>query len=244
VSDVNLKEQINWLVKLQVIDTQIYNLQQEKESIPSKIRELETAFANKKENLVNLEKQGLELQKKRKEKELDLASKEEEGRKMQAQLYQLKTNKEYSAKMKEIDAVKADASIAEDAILALMVESDNLRKEIDKEKATLAEEEKENNEEKQRLNLRVKEIEDKLSKLRSQREQVTQQAIPKILTKYERIIANRDHLAIVKVENNACQGCFMNVPPQVINLIKMYDNLVICEVCQRILYIEEEGIGS
>ena len=35
----------------------------------------------------------------------------------------------------------------------------------------------------------------------------------------------------------------MNVPPQVINLIKMYDNPVICEVCQRILYIEEEGIG-
>ena len=146
--------------------------------------------------------------------------------------------------MKEIDTVKADASIAEDAILALMEESDDLRKEIDKEKATLAEEEKKNNEEKQKLNLRVKEIEDKLSKLHSQREQVTQHVIPKILTRYGRIIASRDHLAIVKVENNACQGCFMNVPPQVINLIKMYDNLVICEVCQRILYIEDERIGS
>ena len=47
-------------------------------------------------------------------------------------------------------------------------------------------------------------------------------------------------LAVVAVIKGVCQGCFMNVPPQVVNLIKMYDNLVICEVCQRILYIEDE----
>jgi len=80
--------------------------------------------------------------------------------------------------------------------------------------------------------------------LQSQRNQIVKQVSPKILAKYEKILLNRDFLAIVKVENNSCRGCFMNVPPQVINLIKMYDNLVICEVCQRILYIEDEGIGS
>ncbi len=240
----NLKEQISWLVKLQHIDTQIYGLQQEKDNIPLKIKELEEAFAKKKENLSTLEKKGQELQKQRKEKELDLASKEEETRKMQSQLYQLKTNKEYSAKLKEIESAKADASVAEDAILSLMEEMDKLNKEINKEKDFLAEEEKKSNAEKQKLNLRIKEIEDKLSQLGSQRGQVVQQINPDILSRYERIIANREHLAIVKVENNACQGCFMNVPPQVINLIKMYDDLVICEVCQRILYIEEEGIGS
>ncbi len=244
MSDVDLKEQINWLIKLQAVDRQIHFLQQEKQNIPVKLKELEEAFAKKKENLGNLEKKGLDLQRQRKAKELELASKEEEARKMQTQLYQIKTNKEYSAKLKEIDAVKADISALEDAALILFEEADKLKNEINKEKQFLTEEEKKTNAQKQQLDIRSKEIEDKLSQLQSQRSQITQQINPEILTKYEKILNNRDYLAIVKVEKDACQGCFMNVPPQVINLIKMYDNLVICEVCQRILYIEDEGIGS
>ncbi len=244
MSDVDLKEQINWLIKLQAIDTQIYSLQREKQGIPLKLKEQEETFARKKESLAQLEKRGLDLQKQRKAKELELATKEGESHKMQTQLYQIKTNKEYSAKLKEIDGVKADASVLEDAILALFDEADKLKNDVDKEKGFLTEEEKKANDQKQKLNLRNKEIEDKLSQLHSQRNQITQQINPKILSKYEKILKNRDYLAIVKVEKDACQGCFMNVPPQVINLIKMYDNLVICEVCQRILYIEDEGVGD
>ena len=244
MSNVELRKQISWLVKLQAVDTQIYRLQQEQKGAPLKIKELQELFIRKKENLDSLEKKAQELLRQRKEKELECASREEQMRKMQIQLYQLKTNKEYSAKLKEIDTVKADKSVLEDAILVLMEESDKLGNEIKKEKAFLAEEEKKDNAEIQKIELRGKEIEDKLSTLKSQREQIAQQVDSKILAKYERVLANRDYLAIVRVENNACQGCFMNVPPQVINLIRMYNNLVICEVCQRILYIEEEAIGS
>jgi len=244
VSDADLKKQISYLVQLQAVDIQIYRFKQEKQNMPLKLRELEETFASKKESLTQLEKKGLDLQKQRKEKELELASKEEDARKMQVQLYQLKTNKEYSAKLKEIDAVKAYTSVLEDGILILLEEIDELKSKIDKEKNFLGEEEKRTNLEKQKLELRGKEIEEKLAGLHSQRNQIAQQVNPDILAKYEKILTNRDYLAIVKVENNACQGCFMNVPPQVINLIKMYDNLVICEACQRILYIDEEGIGD
>jgi hypothetical protein len=244
VSEVNLKEQINLLIKLQSVDAKIYCLRQEKKGIPQKIREFEEAFEKEKERLTQMQKQSLDLQKQRKEKELDLAAKDEEARKMQTQLYQIKTNREYTAKLKEIEAVKADASVFEDDILVLLEEADKLKDEINKEKQSLAEAEKNNNLEKEKLESRSKEIDDNLSQIEAQRSQITQQIDAKILTKYDKILVNRDYLAIVKVENNACQGCYMNVPPQVINLIKMYDNLVICEVCQRILYIEEEGVGD
>ena len=242
--DVDLKSQISLLVKLQAVDTQIYRLQQEKQSIPLKLKELEEAFAKRKEDLTQLEKRGLDLQRQRKAKELELASKEDQAHKLQTQLYQIKTNKEYTAKLKEIEAVKADASVLEDAILVLLEEADKLNNEITKEKKLLADDENKTNAEKQKLDLRSKEIQDKLSQLDSQRKEIAGGVDTKVLTRYQRILTNRDYLAIVKVENNACQGCFMNVPPQVINLIKMYDNPVICEVCQRILYIEEEGIGD
>jgi len=44
---------------------------------------------------------------------------------------------------------------------------------------------------------------------------------------------------MVKLVNGACQGCNMNVPPQVINEVKMKNELIICENCSRILYIIE-----
>jgi predicted nucleic acid-binding Zn-ribbon protein len=244
VSDVDLKREINGLIQMQAVDIQIYRLQQEKQNIPLKIKELEEAFTNRKEGLAQLEKKGLDLHKERKAKELDLKSKEEEAHKMQTQLYQLKTNNEYSAKLKEIDGVKADVSVLEDTIIVLLEQADKLKNEINNEKQLLAEEEKKKNDQKQKLDLRDKEIQDRLSQLHAQRKQIAQQINPEILAKYDKILINRDHLAIVKVDNNSCQGCFMNVPPQVINLIKMYDNLVICETCQRILFITEEGIGD
>ncbi|MFH1578024.1 MAG: C4-type zinc ribbon domain-containing protein [Candidatus Omnitrophota bacterium] len=237
--DVDLKKQLGLLTKLQSIDTQIYSLQQEKEATPLKIKEFDEAFAKKKENLAQLEKKALDLQKQRKAKELELASREEEGRKMQNQLYQLKTNKEYDAKLKEIAGVKADVSVFEDEILVLLDGLDKSKGEVDKEKQLLAEEEKKINTQKQELNFRAKEIEEKLHQLEAHRKQLVEEIAPSMLSKYERVLANRNSLAIVKVENNACQGCFMQVSPQVINLIKMYENIIVCEVCQRILYIDE-----
>ena len=48
MSDVDLKEQINWLIKLQAIDTQVYCLQREKQDIPVRLKEQEEVFASKK----------------------------------------------------------------------------------------------------------------------------------------------------------------------------------------------------
>ena len=63
---------------------------------------------------------------------------------------------------------------------------------------------------------------------------------PKILKQYDRILTNRDGMAIVGVKDSACSGCNMSVPPQVVNLIKMYERIITCEVCNRILYIPDE----
>ena len=60
-----------------------------------------------------------------------------------------------------------------------------------------------------------------------------------MLQEYEKILHSRDGLAIVTIKDNSCGGCHMLVPPQVINLIKMYEHIVTCEVCNRILYIKE-----
>lgn len=239
MESVSLKTQLHSLIKLQTIDSEIYFLSSEKQSKPEEIKALEASFETKKQGLLNLEKTFLDLQKQRKDKELELATKEEAAKKLQGQLFQLKTNKEYQLMLQQIADAKADASVVEEKILIIMDQMDKIKSDIDKEKLKLQQEEKVSNEQKNKIQNRIKEIDDRLSQLEAHRNQIMPEIDAKIFAQYERILTNRDGLAIVTVKDNSCQGCNMFVPPQVINLIKMYEHIVTCEMCNRILYIDE-----
>ncbi|MFA5157063.1 MAG: C4-type zinc ribbon domain-containing protein [Candidatus Omnitrophota bacterium] len=240
MEQVSLKEQLTNLINLQKIDSEIYKLQREKQAKPEEIKTIEAAFEAKKQGLAELEKTSLDLQKQKKDKELELASKDEAAKKLQGQLFQLKTNKEYQTMLQQIADTKTDASVIEEKILIIMEQMDKVKVDVDTEKQKLKEEEKLFNEQKAKVQVRVKEIDDRVSVLDGQRKQIAPAIDPKIITQYERILANRDGLAIVLAKNNSCQGCNMYVPPQVINLIKMYDHIITCEMCNRILYIDDE----
>ncbi|MCX5695317.1 MAG: C4-type zinc ribbon domain-containing protein [Candidatus Omnitrophica bacterium] len=239
MATVDLKSQLSSLIKLQAVDSQIYSLRSEKASKPEEIKVMELSFEAKKASLAELDKKSTDLQKQRKERELELGSKDEAMKKLQSQLYSLKTNKEYQTMLQQIQDAKADASVIEDKILELFDKTDALKVELEKEKQKLKEEEQIFLTKKKQVDDRVKEIDERLSALEAQRKQALQDIDAKILSQYERILANRDGLAIVIVKGNSCGGCNMFVPPQVINLIKMYEHIITCEMCNRILYIDE-----
>ena len=236
---VDLKSQLTNLVKLQAVDSEIYSLRNEKEVKPQEIKTLEAAYEAKKQGLAELEEKLLDLQKQRKDFELELASKEEATKKLQSQLFSLKTNKEYSTMLQQIQGSKADASVIEDKILQTFEQADKIKNETEQEKLKLEEEEKVFLGQKKIVDDRMKEIDDRLAQLDAQRKQVIPGIDHKILSQYERILSNRDGLAIVTVKDDSCKGCNMLVPPQVINLIKMYERIITCEICNRILYVEE-----
>jgi len=236
---VELKTQISQLVALQKVDSEIYILKSEKELKPKELQDIEASFEEKKRHLAALEESLLNLHKQRKDKELELASKEEGTKKLESQLYQLKTNKEYQTMLQQIQDAKADASVIEDLILGLFEQADKIKNDIGKEKQKLQEEDRACQSQKKNIQDRIKEIDDRIAQLEGQRKQVVPDIDKKILAQYDRILLSRDGLAIVYVKDNSCQGCNMFVPPQVINLIKMYERIITCEVCNRILYIEE-----
>ena len=237
VSD--LKNQISNLIKIQEFDYQIYSLSAKKADKPQEIKRLSDAFELKKQNLVLLEKQSVELQKQRKEKELELAANAEGIKKLSGQLFSLKTNKEFQTMQQQIADAKADGSVIEEKILVSFEEADKIKAQIDSENIKLKEEEKIYLQQKKDIESSVKEIDDQLVQLETQRKQIIPEIDPKIFQEYERILSSREGLAIVPVEHNSCGGCHMLVPPQVINLIKMYSHIITCEVCNRILYIRE-----
>jgi len=236
---IDIANQIDFLIKLQAIDTQIYRLNDEKAKKPQVIAQMKDDFQKETLGLKQAEEAFTALQLKKKEKEIELKAKEDNIVKLQSQLYQIKTNKEYSAMQHEIEGHKADKSLMEDQILLLMEEIDKAKLQIAKEKQILSEKETQLKERERQVNLQLQEIEKTLSELNVQRAAVIPDVDKDVLKKYERILSSKNGLALAEVIDHACQGCYMNLPPQVINEIRLKEKFIICENCTRFLYIND-----
>lgn len=238
---MGLKEEVKSLADLQEIDKETYQLLLRKNTeIPAEIEDLKNQI-NQKENDFALFKERinkLELEKKNKEGEL--TQKEEALKKAKAQLYQLKSNKEYQIKLNEIASIEADIACAEEEVLKKMevidqeqgrveTEKDAVQKQVDKLKQRIDE-----------LKKQSSQIEQKAETLKNKRRNYTECIDKKILSQYESLLEKRNGLAIVPVISSNCGACHMTVTHQKINEIKMYDKLALCESCVRILYIPED----
>ncbi len=231
-----IHEQIKLLAELQKIDAEIYQLKKELSSHPALQKQNEAEFEKKKNNLKAAETQFKALQLKQKEKEGELGTKEARTTKLQTQLYQLKSNKEYSAMELEIKGLKADNSLLEEEILKLLDAVDDAKAKVAKEKEFLDKEEKIFKTAAETLNKRAFEIQASLAAHEDKRKAYAPNIEPKLIAQYEKILKSREGIALVPVRNNSCGGCHIELPPQVVNEIQLQDKWIICESCARILY--------
>jgi len=235
----NMEEQIKMLVELQELDKEIFEKKHILESMPVKIKELDVALESKTSSLKSLEEEYKAVQLKRKEKEVELQAKEQTIKKYQTQLFQVKTNKEYSSLEKEIASIKADNSLLEEEILNLFDETDQVQKKRSKEKEAFEGEKKNTEAEKKKINDEKKANEEELARLNDQRKGFANKVDKSILSKYDKILNNRSGVAMVPIVGGTCGGCNMNLPPQVENEARMKKNLIFCGNCSRILYSTE-----
>lgn len=231
-----INEQIKTLLELQKIDAEIYRLKAEAEALPVGQKKIEHELEKKKTSLRAAEEALKGFQLKQKEKEIDLQTREEKIKKLQSQLYQLKSNKEYTAMELEIKGLKADKSLLEEEILRLLDAVDQNKTETAKEKEIFSGEEKKAKEALDLLKKVGDEIGQKSSEFAGKRKAYLPNLDPKLLAQYERILKKREGLALVPVRNSSCGGCHMGLPPQVVNEIQLQEKLVVCESCARILY--------
>jgi predicted nucleic acid-binding Zn-ribbon protein len=59
--------------------------------------------------------------------------------------------------------------------------------------------------------------------------------MPYVIKRYSTIRMRRG-LAVVSVKNGTCQGCNMNIPPQLYNTLQRGNSLELCPNCNRIIY--------
>ena len=231
-----INEQIKILIELQKIDGQTYRLKKELSAIPLEQKQIDQTFEKKKAHAKAAEDEVKGMQMKQKQKEGDLASREEKISKLQAQLYQLKNNKEYSAMEFEIKGHKADKSVIEEDILRLLDAVDQTKAALSREKEILAGEEKKYREAGEALKTQASEIEKKIQEQEEQRKIFVPNVERRLLSQYERLLKGLEGLALVPVVHNSCGGCHMELPPQVVNETQQHEKWILCESCARILY--------
>lgn len=231
-----IHDQLKILIELQKLDGEIYQLKKQLEAFPSEQKKLEADFEKKKTALKAAEDALKALQMKQKERDGELLSREEKIKKLQGQLYLLKSNKEYSAMEFEIKGAKADKSLLEEEILKLMDEVEQGKQKVTKEKEALAGEEKKLKEALGAIQKKSGELTSQIAEHEEKRKTYTPNVEARLLAQYDKTVKSREGLGLVPVRNSSCGGCHIGLPPQMVNEVQIGEKLIVCESCNRIIY--------
>jgi predicted nucleic acid-binding Zn-ribbon protein len=234
-----MADQLEILKKLQAIDGELYRLRREEQAKPQELARARAEVAAQEASTKSAEAKLTALQLSQKEKEGELQTREGQVKKLQGQLFQVKTNKEYSAMQHEIEALKTDNSLLEETIIQTLDAIDQAGKERKAEQAKLSQVQESLRREQQRIEQELEQTRAQIAKLELDRKTLLPDVPKPALGTYERILVIRDGLAMVPLVNDGCGGCYRRLPPQVINQVYLKADLVTCENCNRILYFDE-----
>ena len=177
-----------------------------------------------------------ELKKKRHKLEMDVQSENDHMAKVKQKLPTVKTNKEYTAILSEVDAVKVKIAAFEDEELAIMETLEEKEKELPGIDARFKEEKATYNEYKAKKENEAERAKKELEAVTAKREEVMQTIEPQWIRSYERVLKGREGLAVVRMQDSVCQGCFQQVLPQMVVEIRVGDIIHQCPQCSRFLY--------
>jgi hypothetical protein len=227
------------LKQLQTVDGELHRLRRQLAQQPAELAQVQARVAAQEAKLKQAEDRMKSLQVSQKEKEVELQTREANVRKLQSQLFQLKTNKEYSAMQREIESIKADNSVLEEAILGAFDQIEQAVKARAQEQEALKGVQQKAAGERAEIEKRTAAVQEQIAQLERARQGLLPDVPKEALNVYERVLAIREGLALVPVVNDACGGCHRRLTPQVINQVYMKTVLVTCESCNRILYFDE-----
>ena len=238
-----MKAEISNLVKLQVRDDEIRALESRLAEIPKEVEALEREIAAEKKNLKAAEDALAEGQKGQRAAEGELSASEEKLSKYQGQLMNLKSNEEYKAMQKQIDATKNEIGDVETTILQAL---DTLE-EIER---TRAQRERELEEGQKKVCGMEKELDDEKAQLEAElatrhkaRVELLSVIPEDLFEEYQKIAQSRGGIAMAAASEERCQVCMVRIRPQVFHELKLGDKHN-CGSCTRILYYMEEETAA
>jgi predicted nucleic acid-binding Zn-ribbon protein len=232
--------ELQTLIELQDFDGRIGRLEAESARLPKQLEAIRAAVAEA-TRAVELLKSHFEATRKdlrAKEKDLEVTA----GKRSKAEnrLYEVKTNKEYSAVLLEIEEIKQEKAQAEEEILALMETQERLTADIREAELRLRTREDQARQDEVSVKKKLEAAEAELAVVRAERDSRARELPAQLLSSYERILKARGGIAVARVVAGAiCGACRVTIRPQAMQELRSSADLMLCESCGRYLYWQD-----
>jgi hypothetical protein len=225
------------LVRLHLAETDLKRVDAELAEIPRLRQELEDRLARDRSRL-DAAKAALEAsQKARRQNESAVQELEAKRSKYKGQLMEVKTNKEYTAVLHEIEGVERDIKAREDAILDEMERGEALTQDVRREEGEFRTVEAEARKGRADLDARAAKLETEAGRLATERDAAASSVPEDALALYGRVVKLRG-TALAEARDGTCQTCHLKMRMQVWVEVRKNEQLFQCESCSRILYYE------
>ncbi len=233
------REQIDILVALQDIDIKSVKIRAALDTLPAKLDALGSQLKESEQITLEMETAYSELKKTYRSNESDMQLNQSQIRKSNEKLVSVKTNKEYHAILKEIEDLNKKNSELEDEMIKSLDLMEEEEKRILEQKTKFEQIQEQVQKEKKAIDLKNKEEGKELDGLEKEWRSISEKVDPKLMKKFNGIREQIRGETISAVINEICQGCHMNIPPQLFNELQRYDSLRFCPHCHRIIYWKE-----
>ena len=233
-----MRDQLKRLEELQAHDARIQELESSLKAIPMKLAATQNDLARV-EGLLTSERQALaDTERYYADQKGQLTEDEIQVAGAKHKLSQAKNSKEYMAAQREIDQRREGLATREGEI-AKLVDAVDAKKKLLADRAADVQTLKDSiQKDSDAARARMAELEGKIAALRGERDALAAGVKPEMLKRYSTIRMRRG-LAVVSVRNGTCQGCNMNIPPQLYNTLQRGQTIETCPSCHRIIYWED-----
>ena len=235
-----MNAELDTLIELQGHDSKIASLETEAARLPKQIEAIQASLAEAKKTVDAFKTKIDQTRKDLRAKEKDLEVHAAKRAKEEARLYEVKTNKEYSAVLLEIEEVKQIKAKTEEEILGLMEMQERLAVDVKEAEGRLKTREEQARQDEGVVRGKLAKVEQELAVVRAERTSRARELPAALLASYDRIMKARAGTAVASVgANGICGGCRMSIRPQALLELRNATGLMTCESCGRYLYWQE-----
>ena len=231
-----MREQIEILASLQNVDREIREKSGVKVVLLAEIQKKEEEIQTKRADIALLRAEWSEKDKQRQEKERLLQEESKKATEKRMRMNRIKNIKELQALQREIDQIKLGNSQLEEELIKLMEEAEAYAGTLRAKEEELKQLEAAWREKQGEIEAQVAGIERAVAEASALRQAIATRLNRELIERYELIFSRRGGMAVVTVSDGICQGCYMNIPPQLWNEIIKSEKLILCPSCHRILY--------
>jgi predicted nucleic acid-binding Zn-ribbon protein len=224
------------LIQLQRLETAVEEARRRLAEHPGRTQALDARLQAAQDEVAGIKARLTAASERRRTEEKEVASVQTRLAKYKDQLLEVKTNREYTAMLHEIETAQNDIRAREDRILDVMMESDELHAAVKKSEADLRTVEKETVAERAVIETEMARLQAEIDKTTAEREQLVAGMDRRVLDIFETTARGRKGVAVAEAKGGLCTICHVRLRPQVFNEVRRNESIIQCDSCRRILY--------